>query len=194
MKSRLLSEQLKGFGMQNLMLESDLAKLEQSGVDIGHVRTIRRDELVDVDLFDSDILKDARQMADFYVLYFALENSIRRLVRERLSEDHGANWWDKAIPGGVKTEVKKKQENEKDTVLASRTEDPLSFTNFGELITIIEANWDSFSDTIRSRKAMQQTLSQFNQIRNIIAHSCKLSENDITRMKLLIQDWLNIQT
>jgi len=180
--------------MQNLMLESDLAKLEQSGVDIGHVRTIRRDELVDVDLFDSDILKDARQMADFYVLYFALENSIRRLVRERLSEDHGANWWDKAIPGGVKTEVKKKQENEKDTVLASRTEDPLSFTNFGELITIIEANWDSFSDTIRSRKAMQQTLSQFNQIRNIIAHSCKLSENDITRMKLLIQDWLNIQT
>jgi energy-converting hydrogenase A subunit M len=194
MKSSLPSEQLKAFGMQNLMLESDLAKIEESGIDIGHVRTIRRDELVDVDLFDSDILTDARQMADFYVLYFALENSIRRLVRERLSEDHRANWWDASIPDGVKTAVKDKQEKEKDTVLASRTEDPLSFTNFGELITVIEANWDSFSDTIRSRKAMQQTLSQFNQIRNVIAHSCKLSENDITRMKLLIQDWLNIQT
>jgi hypothetical protein len=194
MKSKVPSEQLKIFGMQNLMLESDLAKLESSGIDIGHVRTIRKDELVDVDLFDSDILKDARQMADFYVLYYALENSIRRVVRERLLENNGATWWENAIPNGVKDAVKDKQEKEKDTVLASRTEDPLSFTSFGELITIIEANWDSFSDIIRSRKAMQQTLSQFNQIRNVIAHSCKLSDNDITRMKLLIQDWLNIQT
>jgi energy-converting hydrogenase A subunit M len=194
MKSKLPSDQLKIFCMQNLMLESDLAKLEASGIDIGHVRTIRKDEVVDVDLFDGDILADARQMADFYVLYYALENSIRRVIRERMSEDHGANWWDTAIPDGVKDAVREKQEKEKDTVLASRTEDPLTFTNFGELITIIESNWDSFSDTIRSRKAMQQTLSQFNQIRNVIAHSCRLSENDIARMKLLIQDWLNIQT
>jgi hypothetical protein len=194
MKSKLPSEQLKIFGMQNLMLESDLAKLEASGIDIGHVNTIRKDEVVDLDLFDSDILKDAKQMADFYVLYYALENSIRRVIRERLFEGRGANWWEDAIPEGVKNAVKDKQEKEKDTVLASRSEDMLSFANFGELITIIEANWDSFSDTIRSRKAMQQTLSQFNQIRNVIAHSCKLSDNDITRMKLLIQDWLNIQT
>ena len=87
MKSKLPSEQLKIFGMQNLMLESDVAKLESSGIDIGHVRTIRKDEVVDVDLFDSDILKDARQMADFYVLYYALENSIRRVVRERLRRE-----------------------------------------------------------------------------------------------------------
>jgi hypothetical protein len=194
MKSKLPSEQLKIFGMQNLMLESDLAKLEASGIDIGHVNTIRKDEVVDLDLFDSDILKDAKQMADFYVLYYALENSIRRVIRERLFEGRGANWWEDAIPEGVKNAVKDKQEKEKDTVLASRSEDMLSFANFGELITIIEANWDSFSDIIRSRKAMQQTLSQFNQIRNVIAHSCKLSDNDITRMKLLIQDWLNIQT
>lgn len=194
MKNRLPSEQLKNFGMQNLMLESDLAKLEASGIDIGHVRTIRKDEVVDVDLFDSDIFADARQMADFYVLYYALENSIRRVIRERMLEDHGVDWWEKAIPNGVKNAVKEKQDKEKDTVLASRTEDPLTFTNFGELITIVEANWDSFDDTIRSRKAMQQTLSQFNQIRNVIAHSCLLSVNDIARMKLLIQDWLNIQT
>lgn len=31
-------------------------------------------------------------------------------------------------------------------------------------------------------------------MRNVIAHSCKLSEGDIARLKLLIQDWLNIQT
>jgi hypothetical protein len=193
MKANYPSEQLKIFGMQNLMLEADLAKLEKSGVEIGHIQTIRKDELIDVDLFDADILKDARRMADFYVFYFALENSIRRLIRERLSS-HGANWWEDTIPKGVKEAVKDKQEKEKDTVLAIRSEDPLSYTNFGELITIIESQWDFFSDTIRSKKAMQQTLSQFNQIRNVIAHSCILDENDIKRMILLIQDWLNIQT
>jgi hypothetical protein len=194
MKSRYPSEQLKIFGMQNLMLESDLAKLESSGIQIGHANTIRRDELVDVELFDNDILQDAKKMADFYVLYYSLENSVRRVIRERLLEDNGANWWDTKVPEGVRNAVKEKQEKEKDTVLASRPDDPLAFTNFGELITIIDSNWTSFDDTIRSRKAMQQTLSQFNQIRNVIAHSCKLGENDIARMKLLIRDWLNIQT
>lgn len=194
MNTSTVAQQLRLFGMQNLMLEADLAKLEGAGIDIGHAKTIRKDEVVDLDLFDSDILQDARLMADFYVLYFALENTIRRVIRERLFEDHGATWWDTVVPEGVKNAVREKQEKEKDTVLASRADDPLSFTNFGELITIIESQWDSFDDTIRSRKAMQQTLSQFNQIRNVIAHSCKLGENDIARMKLLIRDWLNIQT
>ncbi len=195
MKSRFPSEQLKIFGMQNLMLESELKKLETSGIDIGHLQTIRKDDVVDLELFDKDILADARQMADFYVLYYALENSIRRVIKERMLEEHGSpDWWEKAIPKNVKDAVKSKQKKEMDTVLASRTEDPLTFTNFGELIVIIESNWDLFSDTIRSQKAMKQTLSQFNQIRNIIAHSCKLGENDIARMKLLIRDWLNIQT
>jgi energy-converting hydrogenase A subunit M len=194
MKASLVSQQLRLFGMQNLMLESDLAALEASGIEIGHADAIRRDQVVDLELFDSDILQDARRMADFYVQYYALENTIRRLIRERLFDDHGASWWDDLVPQGVRDAVKDKQDKEKETVLASRAEDPLEFANFGELIAIIESNWSSFDDTIRSRKAMQQTLSQFNQIRNVIAHSCRLSENDIARMKLLIKDWLNIQT
>src|ERR1039458_3780942 len=90
MKASLVSQQLRLFGMQNLMLESDLAALEASGIEIGHADAIRRDQVVDLELFDSDILQDARRMADFYVQYYALENTIRRLIRERLFEDHGA--------------------------------------------------------------------------------------------------------
>jgi hypothetical protein len=78
--------------------------------------------------------------------------------------------------------------------MSIRSEDPLCYTNFGELIDILNANWADFSDTLRSQKAMQQILSQFNQIRNIIAHSCDLNEDEITRCKLLVKDWLRIQT
>ena len=187
-------EQLQLFGMRNLLLEAEFARLEERGIEIGHAKTIQRETLVDVELFDRDIRVEARRMADFYVLYYCLENTVRRLIAERLQDKHGAGWWDTAVPNGIKQAVAEKQQQEKETVLAIRSDDPLSYVNFGELIAIIDSNWNSFSDTIRSKKAMQQTLSQFNQIRNVIAHSCSLSPNDTARLKLLVNDWLKIQT
>jgi len=185
---------IKLFGMQNLLLESELKKLEDSGVQIDHAKTIQKAEIVDVDLFEIDILQEARRMADFYVIYYALENSIRRLIGERLLEKHGPNWWVDKVPEGVRNEAAKKQREERDTTMSIRSEDPLAYTNFGELISIFDANWPDFSDTIRSQKAMQQILSQFNKIRNTVAHSCELNEDEITRFKLSVKDWFRIQS
>jgi hypothetical protein len=187
-------ETLKLFGMQNLLLESDLRRLEESGIQIEHTRTIQKTEIVDVDLFESDILQEARKMADFYAIYYSLENSIRRLISGRLSEKHGANWWKDKVPSGVQAEVEKKQQEERDTTMSIRSEDPLSYTNFGELISIFEANWGDFDDTLRSPKAMRSILSQFNKIRNVVAHSSPLNEDEITRFKLLVKDWFRIQS
>lgn len=187
-----LSNQLRNFGMRNLMLEADLEKLEKSGIHIGHASTIKKDSIVDTELFEASILADARRMADFYVLYFSLENTIRKLIDGRLSEKHGLDWWDTKVPLGVRNAVQEKQKREKETPMSIRSEDPLSYTNFGELIDIINANWVDFSDTVRSPKAMQTTLSQFNLIRNIIAHSAILHDDEIARFKLLIKDWFRI--
>jgi hypothetical protein len=189
-----IEDRLKLFGMQNLLLESELSKLEDSGVQIEHAKTIQKSQIVDVELFESDILQEARKMADFYAIYYSLENSIRRLISGRLSEKHGANWWKEKIPIGVQTEVEKKQQEERDTTMSIRSEDPLSYTNFGELISIFEANWDDFDDTLRSLKAMRSILSQFNKIRNVVAHSSALNEDEINRFKLLVKDWFRIQS
>jgi Swt1-like HEPN len=189
-----LTDDVKLFGMHNLMLESELKKLEDSGIQIEHAKTIQKAEVVDVDLFESDILQEARKMADFYVLYYSLENSIRRLISERLLEKHGPTWWKTKVPSGLQIEVDKKQKEERDTIMSIRSDDPLTYTNFGELIGIFDANWADFSDTLRSQKAMQQILSQFNKIRNVVAHSCELNEDEITRFKLLVKDWFRIQS
>jgi len=185
---------IKLFGMQNLLLESELKKLEGSGVQIEHTKTIQKAEVIDVDLFENDILQEARRMADFYFIYYALENSIRRFISERLLEKHGPGWWATKVPEGVRNEVARKQKEEKDTSMSIRSEDPLAYTNFGELISIFDANWIDFSDTLRSQKAMQQILSQFNKIRNTVAHSCELNEDEITRFKLSVKDWFRIQS
>jgi hypothetical protein len=133
-------------------------------------------------------------MADFYAIYYSLENSIRRLISGRLFEKHGATWWKEKVPGGVQTEVEKKQQEERDTSMSIRSEDPLAYTNFGELISIFDANWDDFDDTLRSPKAMRVILGQFNKIRNVVAHSSSLNEDEITRFKLLVKDWFRIQS
>lgn len=185
---------IKLFGMQNLLLESELKKLEDSGIQIGHAQTIQKAEIVDVDLFEADIIQEARRMADFYAIYYALENSIRRLVSGRLSEKHGVNWWKEKVPPNIQQEVEKKQKEERETAMSIRSEDPLAYTNFGELIPIFSSNWADFSDTLRSEKAMYQILSQFNKIRNTVAHSCELNDDEITRFKLLVKDWFRIQS
>jgi hypothetical protein len=189
-----VDELIKLFGMQNLLLESELKKMEESGIQIEHAKTIQQAEIVDVDLFESDIVQEARRMADFYAIYYSLENSIRRLISGRLSEKHGATWWKDKVPPGVQVEVEKKQREERDTSMSIRSEDPLAYTNFGELIGIFDANWDDFDDTLRSPKAMRVILGQFNKIRNVVAHSSSLNEDEITRFKLLVKDWFRIQS
>jgi len=59
---------------------------------------------------------------------------------------------------------------------------------------IDDQNWCDFSDTLRSQKAMQTILSQFNKIRNVVAHSCALNEDEIMRFKLFVKDWFRIQS
>ncbi len=187
-------EKLELLAFKNLMLETDLMKLEESGINIQHIDTILHKDLVDINLFESDILVSARKMARFYVYYYAFENSVRRLISGRLEEIYGINWWEIKAPSGVKENVKENQKNEKETTMEIRSDDPLDYANFGELIDIINFNWVDFSDTIRSKKAMESVISQFAKIRNVIAHSCELEEDDIIRLKLLIKDWFRIQS
>lgn len=185
---------MERFAFRNLMLETDLIELEESGIDLQHIDTISQKDIVDKELFEHDILADARKMARFYVYYYAFENSIRRLISGRLEEKYGINWWELKAPKGVKDNVSDNQKKEKDTAMAIRSENPMDYTNFGELIDIINTNWEDFSDTIRSKKAMESVISQFGKIRNVIAHSCELEEDDIFRLKLLIKDWFRIQS
>lgn len=187
-----LKKKLENFAFKNLMLETELAKLEESGFDLQHVDTVGKKEIVDLDLFEYDIVVSARKMARFYVYYYAFENSLRRLISGRLKEKYGINWWEQKAPIGVKQNVEKNQEKEKETAMAIRSDEPIYYANFGELIDLINSNWEDFSDTIRSKKAMESVVSQFSKIRNVIAHSCELEEDDIFRLKLLIKDWFRI--
>lgn len=188
-----VEEQLLVFGMKNLLLEKSLEKIEESGIDIGHKDTIEKKEVVDTELFEHEILLKAKKMSNFYSLYFSLENSVRKLINDVLKENYGTNWWDSKVPQGVKDNVEKLKKAERESAMSIRSEDPLDYTNFGELISIFEANYKDFTDLFRSLKSIKDTLSPLNKIRNVIAHSCELNDDEILRFTLLIKDWFRIQ-
>ena len=187
------SDKLKLFGMRNLLLEADLANLEKSVMEIGHSQTVGNKEVIDTEIFEMDIRKQAKQMVDLYYLLFCLENSIRKLIINRLKEKYASVWWDTKVPETVRKNVLRKQNDEKDTPFSERSEEPIYYTDFKDLIEIIEANWGDFSDTFRSIESIKSTLKTLNVLRRPIAHNSILEEDEILRFKLHIKDWVRIQ-
>ncbi len=188
-----LEDKIKLFGMQNLLLESDLLSLEAEGVDIGHAQAIEKEQIIDTEIFELDIRKQAKQMVSVYYLLFCLENSIRKSVSNRLKEKYKTNWWESKVPSTVKNKVKSRQKAEKDTPFSERSNESIYYSDFLDLIEIIEANWSDFSDTFRSIESIKSTLGNLNILRRGIAHNSLLEEDEILRFKLYIKDWIRIQ-
>jgi len=185
-----VDDQILNFGMRNLRLETDLQALENSGIEIGHAATLETKEMVDPELFELDIRQSASRMSYYYVLIYCFEVSLRRLIKQTLSEKHGTDWWEANVPEAVRNVVRERQEKEKDSVMTIRSYDePLVYTTLGELLPIIESNWDDFSDLFRSKKAVKQILVQLNQSRAVAMHCAELHEDEADRMKIMIKDW-----
>ena len=189
--TKSLLEKLDLFAMQNMRLEESLIDLEKMGIEIGHINTIQKKEIVDPDLFEYDIRKSASKTSVFFYLYYCVENSIRRMIKQTMEDKYGSDWWNKAnITDAVKNNVLENIKRESDSLMTSRSSDnPLAFITLGEASSIILENWDDFSSQLKSKRAVGTILFQLNQIRVAVAHSNELSEHDENRFKILIKDW-----
>lgn len=179
---------LRNFGMANLLAEASLSEVERK-----HSIDLERafdDELQDETYypqFDEEIRSQASKMADHYEIFYCLEQTIRLLISERLSE-LGEDWWDTKIPQQVKTEAKKRHDEEVNKGITPRSFDLIDYTNFGELSSIIGTNWDDcFSDIFSSRNAVRSVLSMLNTLRGPIAHCGTLADDEVTRLHLSLR-------
>ncbi|MBC6442858.1 MAG: hypothetical protein GDA53_07010 [Rhodobacteraceae bacterium] len=182
---------LKLFGLNNLLIEADLRKIERAhDIDLGHRGA--QDEPVDETYypqFAERIRDEAARMAAHYRVFYCLENSIRDLIVERLEEEHGSDWWDKAAPEDVRKQAAANVKKEIKTGVTRRSDAPIDFTTFGELGEIIKSNWAIFGDTFRDITALEKILATLNTLRGPIAHCTALAEDEETRLRLTLRDW-----
>lgn len=91
-------------------------------------------------------------MSAHYRVFYCLENSIRSLIADMLSEKYGAEWWAEKVPDQVRTHVAATQKKERESGIAVRSQDAIDYTTFGELGEIIKSNWSDFSDVFKTLK------------------------------------------
>jgi hypothetical protein len=185
------------FMLNNLAIESAIRSIEaKTGLDFGHVPA-KGDEQDQVyyPQFSEQVREEAERMAKNYVLFYSLENSIRDLITDVLSEKYGHDWW--VEPGVVPEVVSKSAENnqkkESGAGVTVRSDRMIDYTNFGELGEIIKANWDDFGSILRDKRAVERILANLNTLRASIAHCTALAPDEELRLHLSLRDWFRQQ-
>lgn len=146
-----------------------------------------------IEQFSADVRENAELMAEFYKLFYMLENDIRKLIDETLSDAHnGPNWWDKFAPQTAKEECRLNQQREVEFGVTSRSDRELDYITFGQLGEIIRHNWTLFGGIISNQKALGRVMHALNNLRGPIAHCGLLAEDEVDRLKLTVKDWFRL--
>jgi hypothetical protein len=140
---------------------------------------------------DEDLVSRAMRMATVYVAIAAFENTVREFVASRLLEQVGANWWTSAVSEKIRVKAGSRREEEnKVRWHTPRGDNPINYTEFGDLASIVSQNWMHFADHLESIDWMRQLIATVERSRNVIMHSGELGLQDIERIGTAIRDWI----
>lgn len=131
------TDAIKLFGITNQLIEHGLDRVEREyAIDLQRGQTTADD--VDEAYYpqiEGAIRAEAAKMAPHYEVFYSLEKTIRRTVREQMQGAHGDEWWDRQVPPDLVNAAKKRHETEAKKGFTPRSADPLDFLTFGELKT-----------------------------------------------------------
>lgn len=184
---------IKLFAITSQLIEHDLDQVEHE-----HAVDLRRDHRATADVdeayypqIESAIRAEAAGMAPHYEVFYSLETTIRRLVRDQLQAAQ-SDWWKQRIPKKIRDDAEERQQRELDTGVTPRSDDPLDFLTFGELSQVIKGNWDVFGAVFSSAKAVERVMANLNTLRGPIAHCTPLAEDEVVRLRLAVRDWFRL--
>jgi len=185
---------VRSFGMSGMIITEELRTIEQQyNIELGHVPpAIKQSALEYYPQFEKEVRQHAAAMAQYYELFYCLEQSARKLITETMEEAEGADWWEQKVPQAIRDYVKKLIQDEIDMGMTQRSERAIDYTTFGQLSDIIGANWAHFELIFTSRLAVQRIVKNLNMLRGPIAHCCPMSEDEIDRLVLTVKDWFRL--
>ncbi|HTA21197.1 MAG TPA: Swt1 family HEPN domain-containing protein [Polyangia bacterium] len=182
--------------MTNQILMQEMSRIGSlHAVDLGHLPpTAEAVETVYYPQIDAAVRTEAAKMSKHYEVFYSLEKSIRAIVSDTLeAAEKSSEWWSsQRVPANVKAEVSSRIQKEVDAGVTRRSDDELDYTTFGEILVIIEANWDAFGGMFSSKKALAKVMASLNSLRNPIAHCSPMAEDEEVRLQLTVRDWFRL--
>ena len=189
-----MDDQLYSFAFRGLLTEEALERThrvsrtpQSAAIDAAIAKSVA------LDVLDEEWVARSRRMATVYAAITAFENSVREFVAKRLLEGPPPreNWWAECVSGKIRKKAETRQEEEsKIRWHTPRGDQPLNYTEFGDLTAIIGQNWDLFEPHLRNQDWVRQILSTLERSRNVIMHSGELANADIERIGTVIRDWV----
>jgi hypothetical protein len=190
-----LEQKIKLFAISNQLLENDLDRVEREhSIDLGrdHQKTLAKDQDYYPQL-ERELRQEAALMGDHYEVFYSLERTIRAFVSETLEVASPGTWWTGSrVPEKIRNDAQARMKKEIDAGVTPRSQEPIDFTNFGELGELIKSNWDVFGGVFKSPRAVENVMSRLNTLRGPIAHCCPLSEDEVVRLRLSVRDWFRL--
>lgn len=151
-------------------------------------------ERSDIDLFapvSDKVRQGSLHMQRCYRLLYILENVVREFVGDVFTEKHGENWFSIVANAAMQKKVRERQQNEKSNQWHSgRNEHPLFYLDFGDLVPLIQNNWDDFKDFLPNQTWAVSRLQDAEKTRNVVAHTNLLNDEEVTRLEMHARDWI----
>ncbi len=145
-----------------------------------------------LELLDDECVSNAKEMATVYTAIAAFENMVRQFVVKILLEHKGENWWEECVSEKIrKFAESRKHEEEKIKWHTPRGDSMINYIEFGDLISIMQQNFDLFEVHIISIDWARQIIQTLERSRNVIMHSGQLGKKDIERIGTNIRDWVS---
>lgn len=185
------SDVLSGFLFRSLMFESDSGRFRAAGVRVGSDERLTAGQLLDesMAIFPMALRNDALNMSRLYAQLFCFENSVRDLIRNRLSESD-PNWWANCVQPKIRANAESRFKQAEDNAwLDSTAIDLIEFVDFGDLAQLVINNWTQFEDLVPSQHWLKQRFEELEGVRNYIAHHRRLAASEYRRMEMYIHDW-----
>lgn len=149
-------------------------------------------QCLSLDLLDADCVNSAKVMATVYTAIAAFENMVRQFVVKILLEHKGENWWEDCVSLPIRKKAEsRKTEEEKIKWHTLRGDSMINYTEFGDLTSIMQQNYEMFEVHIISIDWARQIFQTLERSRNVIMHSGELGRRDIERIGTNIRDWIS---
>ena len=187
-----MKAELSDFMFRGLLAKHSLRDMQA----VGQLRSPAHDvvERRDVDLLapvSETIRASSLYMQRCYRLLFILENVVREFVHDVLEEKDGADWFEKRANAQVKKKVADRKEKEqRNQWHTGRNSHPVNYIDFGDLALLIQTHWSEFKDLLPSQAWAVSRLNDAERSRNVIAHTNVLSDEEVTRLEMIVTDWV----
>ena len=144
-------------------------------------------------IIPKDVVENGKQMAEAYLLIYCFENTLRTFIDNISENKYGDDYWNHLnMPNNVKNKViDRMNKGEKTPFHSVRGDKKLFYADMGDLLKIIEQNWNELFDSYFPNLGFIKTRIEESQItRNHVAHNSWISSDDYNRVFVFYKDLL----